>query len=159
MATKSTRMKITFECTECKNRNYDSFKNKRNDPDRLELKKYCPVCKKHTVHKGIQVNFPRPSAHRRMRMQKSNESTEKLDAKADVKKQDAPKKPAKKGTQRSTVYARAERSKRRFPSSNASPGLPFRRRSKRRASSSSSCSSFLSSSRRSTSASPSFWSG
>ena len=51
MATKSTRMKITFECTECKNRNYDSFKNKRNDPDRLELKKYCPVCKKHTVHK------------------------------------------------------------------------------------------------------------
>ena len=42
---------IKFECTECKNRNYDSFKNKRNDPDRLELKKYCPVCKKHTVHK------------------------------------------------------------------------------------------------------------
>ena len=51
MATKSTRAKITFECTECKNRNYDSFKNKRSDPDRLELKKYCPVCKKHTVHK------------------------------------------------------------------------------------------------------------
>ena len=51
MATKSTRMKITFECTECHNRNYDSFKNKRNDPDRLELKKYCPVCKKHTAHK------------------------------------------------------------------------------------------------------------
>ena len=48
MATKSTRMKITFECTEC---NYDSFKNKRNDPDRLELKKYCPTCKKHTLHK------------------------------------------------------------------------------------------------------------
>ncbi len=51
MATKSTRMKVTFECTECHNRNYDSFKNKRNDPDRLELKKYCPVCKKHTAHK------------------------------------------------------------------------------------------------------------
>ena len=33
------------------NRNYDSFKNKRNDPDRIELKKYCPTCKKHTVHK------------------------------------------------------------------------------------------------------------
>ena len=45
------RTKVTFECTECKNRNYDSFKNKRNDPDRLELKKYCPTCKKHTVHK------------------------------------------------------------------------------------------------------------
>ena len=51
MATKSTRMKITFAGTEGKNRNYDSFKNKRNDPDRLELKKYCPTCKKHTVHK------------------------------------------------------------------------------------------------------------
>ena len=51
MATKSTRMKITFECTECTNRNYDSCKNKRNDPDRIELKKYCPTCKKHTVHK------------------------------------------------------------------------------------------------------------
>ncbi len=51
MATKTSRMKVTFECTECKNRNYDSFKNKKNDPDRLELKKYCPVCKKHTVHK------------------------------------------------------------------------------------------------------------
>ena len=38
MATKSTRMKITFECTECKNRNYDSFKNKRNDPVHKESK-------------------------------------------------------------------------------------------------------------------------
>ena len=51
MATKSTRMKITFECTECKNRNYDSFKNKRNDPDRLELKKFCSRCGKQTVHR------------------------------------------------------------------------------------------------------------
>ena len=25
------RTKITFECTECKHRNYDSYKNKRND--------------------------------------------------------------------------------------------------------------------------------
>ena len=49
--TKSTRLKITFECTECKNRNYDSYKNKRNDPDRLQLNKYCPFCKKHTTHK------------------------------------------------------------------------------------------------------------
>ena len=58
MATKSTRMKVTFECTECKNRNYDSFKNKRNDPDRLELKKYCPVCKS-TPRTRNPSNFPR----------------------------------------------------------------------------------------------------
>ncbi|MCH5161022.1 MAG: 50S ribosomal protein L33, partial [Clostridiales bacterium] len=32
---------ITLECTECKQRNYDTTKNKKNDPDRIELKKYC----------------------------------------------------------------------------------------------------------------------
>ncbi len=42
---------ITFACTECKNRNYNSEKNKKNDPDRIERKKFCPACKKHTVHK------------------------------------------------------------------------------------------------------------
>ena len=26
-------------------------KNKKNDPDRLEMKKYCPFCKKHTLHR------------------------------------------------------------------------------------------------------------
>ena len=51
MATKTARNKITFECTECKHRNYDSIKNKKNDPDRLVLSKYCPFCKKHTEHK------------------------------------------------------------------------------------------------------------
>ncbi|MBE3576805.1 MAG: 50S ribosomal protein L33 [Limnochordales bacterium] len=45
------RVGITLECTECKNRNYRTTKNKRNDPDRLELRKYCPVCRRHTVHK------------------------------------------------------------------------------------------------------------
>ena len=51
MAVKTDRAKITFECTECKHRNYDSIKNKKNDPDRLVLSKYCPFCKKHTEHK------------------------------------------------------------------------------------------------------------
>ena len=51
MAVKTARTKITFECTECKNRNYNSFKNKKNDPDRLNINKYCPFCKKHTTHK------------------------------------------------------------------------------------------------------------
>lgn len=48
---KIMRNRITFECTECKSRNYDSFKNKKNDPDRLSFSKYCPTCRKHTVHK------------------------------------------------------------------------------------------------------------
>ncbi len=45
------RVKVTLACTECKQRNYDSKKNKKNDPDRLEMKKYCPFCKKHTLHR------------------------------------------------------------------------------------------------------------
>lgn len=45
------RVAITLACTECKNRNYQTMKNKKNDPDRIEIKKYCKFCKTHTVHK------------------------------------------------------------------------------------------------------------
>ncbi len=45
------RVKITLACTECKQRNYNTMKNKKNDPDRLEMNKYCRFCRKHTVHK------------------------------------------------------------------------------------------------------------
>lgn len=51
MAAKGARMIIHLECTECKNRNYTTEKNKKNDPDRLELKKYCKFCRRHTVHR------------------------------------------------------------------------------------------------------------
>jgi len=42
---------ITMACTDCKRRNYSTTKNKKTTPDRLELKKYCKFCKKHTVHR------------------------------------------------------------------------------------------------------------
>ena len=42
-------VKITLACTECKQRNYNT--TKKNCPDRLEMKKYCRFCKKHTVHR------------------------------------------------------------------------------------------------------------
>jgi large subunit ribosomal protein L33 len=45
-----------FACTECKSRNYTSVKNKRNDPDRLTLRKYCRVCNKHTPHRETGIN-------------------------------------------------------------------------------------------------------
>lgn len=48
---KSKREQIILECTECKNRNYNTTKNKANNPERLELKKYCPTCRKETAHK------------------------------------------------------------------------------------------------------------
>jgi|GEM_PF-80026 len=42
---------ITLQCGECKRRNYTTVKNKKNDPDRLELRKYCRWCRKHTAHR------------------------------------------------------------------------------------------------------------
>ena len=44
------RVKVTLRCNECKQRNYNTTKNKKNTPDRLELNKYCRFCRKHTVH-------------------------------------------------------------------------------------------------------------
>ena len=45
------RNAVTLACTECKSRNYQTNKNKKNDPDRIEFNKYCKFCKKHTLHK------------------------------------------------------------------------------------------------------------
>lgn len=45
------RDKVKLACTECKNRNYDTMKNKKNTSERIELKKYCKFCKSHTVHR------------------------------------------------------------------------------------------------------------
>jgi large subunit ribosomal protein L33 len=42
---------ITLACNDCKERNYTSTKNKRLHPDRVEWKKFCPRCRKHTLHK------------------------------------------------------------------------------------------------------------
>ena len=46
-------MRVTFlmKCTVCGEENYLTEKNKKNDPDRLEMMKYCPRCKKQTLHK------------------------------------------------------------------------------------------------------------
>jgi large subunit ribosomal protein L33 len=51
MAKKDVRPVITLACSICKNRNYTTEKNRRNDPGRMELKKYCRFCRKHTAHK------------------------------------------------------------------------------------------------------------
>ncbi|GAI44520.1 unnamed protein product, partial [marine sediment metagenome] len=48
------RQRIVLACKECKNRNYDKYKNKQNTPERIELKKYCKFCKTHTLHKEIK---------------------------------------------------------------------------------------------------------
>jgi large subunit ribosomal protein L33 len=51
MAATEVRPKITLACQECKHRNYITKKNRRNDPDRLDMKKFCPNCGKHTDHR------------------------------------------------------------------------------------------------------------
>ena len=45
------RLGITLECIKCKNRNYRTTKNKKQSTNRIELKKYCNICKIHTLHK------------------------------------------------------------------------------------------------------------
>ena len=44
------RVKVTLRCSEGKQRTYNNMKNKKNDPDRLEMSKYCRFCRKHTTH-------------------------------------------------------------------------------------------------------------
>ena len=45
------RTRITLSCTECKQRNYNTTKDKQAHHERIEMKKYCRFCRKHTVHK------------------------------------------------------------------------------------------------------------
>ncbi len=45
------RVLITLACTQCKQRNYNTTKNKRTTPEKLSLKKYCKFCNTHTDHK------------------------------------------------------------------------------------------------------------
>ncbi|QVK19191.1 50S ribosomal protein L33 [Mycoplasmatota bacterium] len=45
------RVNLTLVCTECKEHNYITKKNKRNNSERIELKKYCSRCNKQTLHR------------------------------------------------------------------------------------------------------------
>ena len=60
---KGSRILITLECTECRSNlnkrsdgvsRYHTQKNRRNNPERLELKKYCSNCNRTTLHKEIK---------------------------------------------------------------------------------------------------------
>ena len=51
MARGDVRIAVTLACDECKRRNYQTEKSKRNDPNRIEMRKYCRWCKQHTGHK------------------------------------------------------------------------------------------------------------
>lgn len=57
---KGNRVQVILECTEHKTSGqlgtsrYITTKNKKNTPERLELKKFNPILKKTTVHKEIK---------------------------------------------------------------------------------------------------------
>jgi len=51
MAKKEQRILIGLVCTVCKSQNYVTKRNKLNTPEKLEMKKYCRKCRKHTPHK------------------------------------------------------------------------------------------------------------
>jgi large subunit ribosomal protein L33 len=52
---KEARIKITLECTEAPGTSrYSTTKNRRNTTERIQIRKYNPVLRKHTVHKEIK---------------------------------------------------------------------------------------------------------
>lgn len=57
---KDARIQVIMECTEHKasgvpgTSRYITTKNKKNTPERLELKKFNPILRKVTVHKEIK---------------------------------------------------------------------------------------------------------
>lgn len=60
MARKGNRKQVILECTEQRKSDvpgvsrYITTKNKKNTPDRMELKKYNPYLRKMTIHKEIK---------------------------------------------------------------------------------------------------------
>ena len=46
---------VALQCSECKRRNYTTQKNRRNSQEKLELSKYCPFDRRHTLHKETKV--------------------------------------------------------------------------------------------------------
>jgi large subunit ribosomal protein L33 len=51
MARGDVRIAVTLACEDCKRRNYQTNKSKRNNPDRISLRKYCKWCRRHTGHR------------------------------------------------------------------------------------------------------------
>lgn len=59
MAKKQTRVIITLECTEARKEGltpsrYTTTKNRQTHPDRMEMKKFNPYLRRHTIHKEVK---------------------------------------------------------------------------------------------------------
>ncbi len=51
MAKNEKRIQVTLACEQCKRRNYITTKNKINDRERIEMRKFCRWDRSHTLHK------------------------------------------------------------------------------------------------------------
>ena len=49
------RDRITFKCSECGEENYIGTRNKRKNPERMQIQKYCPRCNKKNLHKEKKI--------------------------------------------------------------------------------------------------------
>lgn len=49
------RTNVTLKCPKCGELNYRVQKNKKNDPERMEINKFCPRCRTHTAHKETKA--------------------------------------------------------------------------------------------------------
>ncbi len=45
------REQVQLQCSECKNKNYTTTRDKKQHTEKYELSKYCPFCRRHTPHK------------------------------------------------------------------------------------------------------------
>ena len=45
---------VTLGCKECKDRNYTTTRKKAPGVSRLEIRKFCRRCGKHTAHKEVR---------------------------------------------------------------------------------------------------------
>jgi len=47
---------IALACDGCKRRNYTTTKNKKKQTDKFSIKKFCPACGSHTLHRETKVS-------------------------------------------------------------------------------------------------------
>ena len=50
------REKINMRCSVCEARNYQTTKDKKRQKEKIELNKFCPKCRKHTLHKEGKIS-------------------------------------------------------------------------------------------------------
>jgi len=48
---KERRIPVTLACGECKARNYKTTRSQEQGGKALEIRKYCKICKRHTLHR------------------------------------------------------------------------------------------------------------